>query len=201
MFFCFCSSIKFFHFHQYFPHWSLSSSVSTIRGVPSNSTATSPLLVLPPANQRWHERNRHFTCNILRNQEKHRRTSLLRPFSTLLHFLQEFYDFSSRFFCQVQRIFGGIHRISLLSVPSFRSDFLCQIFHNSRPLLSSLHFLILYLLFLRTLLHSKGSPLPLNAALFDLAQFSRPTFTNMDPFRSGSDLSIFSFLPCLPPQR
>ena len=83
LFFCFVT--KSFHFHKYFPHRLLSSSVSTIRGVPIHA-----ILLLPrrhfwrsPSNQRWHERNRALTCNILRNREEHRRTSLLRPLATI----------------------------------------------------------------------------------------------------------------------
>ena len=46
--------------------------------------------------------NRSLTRDILRDQEEHRRASLLRPFATLFHLLQELYDFSSCFFCHVQ---------------------------------------------------------------------------------------------------
>ena len=49
----------------------------------------------PPTNQRWHERSRSLTCNIFRYQEEHRRTSLLRPFATLLHLLEKLHDLSS----------------------------------------------------------------------------------------------------------
>ena len=63
LFFRLCSSIKSFHFHQYFPHCSLSSSVPIIRRV-----ALNPILLLPlrhfwcspsfaPTYQRWHERS------------------------------------------------------------------------------------------------------------------------------------------------
>ena len=77
-------------------------------------------------------------------------------------------------------VFFGIH-------PSFRSDLLRQILHDHLSLLllhlfrrcrlyslnkeknlakqSFLHFLILQFLFLRTLLHSNGAPLPLKASL------------------------------------
>ena len=116
LFLCFCSSIKSLHFHQDFPilfaellHFARQWR-PTLR---DTSAATSPLLVLsrPPANQRWHERNRSLTRDILRNQEEHLGTGLLRPFATLLHLLQELYDFSSCFFYHIQ---GKIRRIRLL---------------------------------------------------------------------------------------
>ena len=75
---------------------------------------------------------------------------------------------------------------------------------------SSPYFLILYLLFLRTLLHSKGSPLPLKALFRSLRLFTfpglpppffQPTSSSTDPSRFGSDFSIFSSLPYLPPQQ
>ena len=110
--FCFCLPVRSFHFHRYFPHCALSSSVTTIRGVPLHAILLLPLChfwrsqSFPPTNQRWHERNRSLTCNILRYQEKHGRTRLLRPFHTLLHLLQKLHDFSSCFLCQVQGTFG-----------------------------------------------------------------------------------------------
>ena len=107
----FCSSIKSLHIHQYIPHCALSSSISTIRGVPIQAIFLLSLRHLkcsqgfPPPNQRWHARNRPLTCNRLRNQEEHRCAGSLRPFSTLFHLLRELDNFSSRFFCQVQRNF------------------------------------------------------------------------------------------------
>ena len=108
---CFCSSIKSLHFHQYFLHCALSSSISTIRGVPINSILLLPLRHFwcspgfPPTDQRRHKRNWPLTRDVLQNQREHRRAGLLRPFSTLFHLLQELHDFSARFFCQVQRNF------------------------------------------------------------------------------------------------
>ena len=69
---CFC------YFHQHFPHCALSSSISTIHGVPIDSIL---LLLLrhfwcsqafPATNQRWHECNRLLTRIVPRNQEEHR---------------------------------------------------------------------------------------------------------------------------------
>ena len=56
--------------------------ISTISSVPLNSIPLLPLhhfrspQSFPPTYQRRHQRNRSLTCNILRNQEEHRRTSL-----------------------------------------------------------------------------------------------------------------------------
>ena len=107
--FCFCSSFKSLHFHQYFPHCALSSSISPVASVPINAILLLSLRHFwcsqgfPPTTQRRHERNRPLSRNIFRNQEEHRRASLLRPFTTLFHLLQELDNFSSRFVCQVQR--------------------------------------------------------------------------------------------------
>ena len=90
-------AIKSFHFHQYFPHGLLSSSVSTFRGAQFHA----PLLLPPPPllmlSKRWHECNRSLTCNVFRYQEEHSRTSLLQAPPS-----QQTPDFSSCFFCQLQ---------------------------------------------------------------------------------------------------
>ena len=110
-----CSQIFFsraifepLHLHQIFPYNSLSSSISAISSVPINSIPPLPLRRLKYSQsfsstyQRWHERNRPLARNTFRNQEEHRRASLLRPLATLLQFLHELRHFSSCFFCQNQ---------------------------------------------------------------------------------------------------
>ena len=105
---------------QDFPHCALSSSVTTIRGVPLPAILLLPLCHFwrsqgfPPASQSWHERNRPFTCDILRNQEEHRRAGLLRPFFALHQLLQELHGFSSCLFCQVQ----GNFRVESVAHPT-----------------------------------------------------------------------------------
>ena len=71
---------------------------------------------------------------------------------------------------------------------------------------SSSHFSV-FLVFLRTLLHSKGAPLPLKASLllssvqdFPFHSFRQIHSSSISPFRSGLNLSISSFLQCLPQQ-
>ena len=90
-----------------FPARYLNLSISTgipktVRGAPPFLPSVASPHSFPPPYQRRHERSRSLTCNILRAQEKHRRTSLLRPFSTLFHLLQQLHHFYSCFFCQVQ---------------------------------------------------------------------------------------------------
>ena len=72
----------------------LSSSVTSISGLPNPRDTSAATSITsgsphssPPTYQRRHQRNRHLTCNILRDQEEHRRTSLLRPSSTLFYLL------------------------------------------------------------------------------------------------------------------
>ena len=80
------------------------SSISPVGGVPLDAILLLPVRHFqcsqgfPPTNQRWHERNRSLTRDSLKHQEEHRRASLLRPFATLFHLLQELYDFPSCFF-------------------------------------------------------------------------------------------------------
>ena len=106
-----CFSLKSFHLHQNSPHRSLVSYVSAICSVPIHTILLLPLRHLvcpqsfPPTYQPWHKRDWPLTRNILRNQEEHRYTGLLQPFSALLHLVQELHDFSSRFTCQVQKDF------------------------------------------------------------------------------------------------
>ena len=86
-----CSVFEPLRLHQNFPDCLLSSSISAISSVSINTIL--PLSFhhfwcsqsFPPAYQRRHQRNRPLTRDILRYQEEHRRTSLLRPFSTLFH--------------------------------------------------------------------------------------------------------------------
>ena len=130
---CCCSSIKSLHFHQYFPHCTLSSSSSPVDSVPINAMLLLPLRHFwcsqgfPHTNQRRRERSRPLTRNVLKNQEEHRRARLLRPFTTLFHLLQELDNFSSRFFCQVQKNFwDGIRHIPLLFLSLYNLDALSK---------------------------------------------------------------------------
>ena len=103
---CFCPSIKSFHFHQYFPHCTLSSSISPV---------INAILLLPLCHF-WCSQGFPPTINVgisgiglslvtFFGIKKNIVAGLLRPLATLLHFLQEFHHFSPGFFCQVQRNF------------------------------------------------------------------------------------------------
>ena len=85
---CFCSSIKSLHFHQYFPHGLLGSFIRAVRGVPIHA------ILLPSL--------RHFWCSQGFPPTNQRRRKRNRP---LTRDAQEFHNFSSRFFCQVQKNF------------------------------------------------------------------------------------------------
>ena len=87
---CFRSCTKSLHF----PHCTLSSSVSTIGGVPMDAVLLLPLRHLrhsqsfPPTDQRWHQRNWPLTRDVFGNQQEHRGAGLLQPLATLLHLLK-----------------------------------------------------------------------------------------------------------------
>ena len=104
--------IKSFHFHYNFPPGLLGSSTPAICSIPLLTVLLLPLChvwrpqCFPPPYQRRHQRNRPLTHDILRNQEEHRCACFLRLLATVLHFLHEFHNSSSRFFCQVQRNSG-----------------------------------------------------------------------------------------------
>ena len=133
----------------------------------------------PPTNQRWHERNRSLTCNILRSQEEHRRACLLRPSSTLLHLLQELHNFSSCFFCQVQGTLGWkpSHPTSVFAL------YTLETFSNSSRFLSSSFF---------QGLSSKFCTSPSHCQCFTHSfLFASQRSTNLEP--------LFLFRICAPP--
>ena len=65
------------------------------------------------AHQRRHKRNQSLTRNVIRDQEEHHGTGLLRPFSALFHLLQESHHFSSWFFLPTPGALVGGSRLSL----------------------------------------------------------------------------------------
>ena len=66
---------------------------------------------------RRQKRNGTLARDALRNQEKHRCASLLRPSPTLSHHVQEIHHLSSCSFCQIQWNFGVKAIAPLLSLP------------------------------------------------------------------------------------
>ena len=93
----FSVSIKTTHAVRWAPSFrpSVASPINAILLLPRRKLR-SPQSV-PPRYQRRHQRNRPLTRDVLRHQEEHRRTSLLRPFSTLFHLFSKNFTISPRF--------------------------------------------------------------------------------------------------------
>ena len=152
---------------------------------------------LPPAEPVWiHAFSQSFACN---SETHHRFLASTLPFD--LFFFVRSFMIAILCYCFISS--SSVNSSCLLCKR-------CKLYSPNKAKIlaqqSSHHLLIFFLLFLRTLLNSKGSPLPLKAPLLlsstlYLSRTSSFIFATKFFQHRSISLWFFSSLPCLPPQR